>query len=260
MLEIVKEYGFLGEEFLARRRYRALGVEHLHVAQRGAVEIAAEGTEKLIAYGAQKVRLARAVRPAEYEQPRRFGRVPGRGASVRGPENGPADHVAGEAERPFVLPVADEGFKGPFLPEGRGVAHGGMDARGAFLGGGRHEKDGRRWRRFPGPVDDGQVAPPQRPGFLFKNPLKKAGEAQREKGVRKAHGERVGFLIKRQVEGIEPALQRGFAAQLQGFARGGKPFLRGRRAFGAFGRGEAGKQGRSGFGERFHRRREKAVA
>ena len=257
MLKIVNQHGFLGEQFLPDGKDRALGVKQFQIAQGGGIEVAPEGSEQFVAHGADEVRLAGPVRAAEHEQAGGLVRVAER--PVGGPEDGPAGNVAGEAQGPFVLAVADEGVEGPLFPEGRGVAHGGMDAVGLpFLAGNRFGDGGRRHGKGLAAVGDDEPLAPQFAGFFFKAFLEQAGEADAEERVRETDAQGVRFLNERDVEGIEPALQRGFRAEVQRFARGGKPVLQLR--FRAFGVGEAGEQGRSGFGERFGGRREEVVA
>ena len=257
MLEIVNQHGFLGEEFLPDGEDRTFGVEQLQIAQGGGVEIAAEGSEQFVAHGADEVRLAGSVRAAEHEQAGGFVRVVEN--PMRGSEDGAAGDVASEAQGPFVFAVADEGVESPFFPEGRGVAHGGMDAVGLpFFAGSRLGDGGRRYGKGLAAVGDDESLAPQFAGFLFKKFLEQAGEADAEERVRKTDAQSVRIFGERDVEGIEPALQRGFRAEIQCFARGGKPVLK--LGFRAFGVGEAGEQGRPGFGERFGGRREEVVA
>ena len=64
---------------------------------------------------------------------------------MRGPVDGAPGDVAGKAQGPFVLPVADERVEGPFFPKRHRVGHGGMEGVLPAFGSGLDEGN------FPAP-------------------------------------------------------------------------------------------------------------
>ena len=194
--------------------------------------------------------LARPVRAAEHQQARCFADVvERRRAAVRGPVDGAPGDVAGKAQGPFVLSVADKGIECPLFPKRHRVGHGGMEGLPPAFGGRLDEGDGRGRSELPGAVCDGKPFPPKFPGLFFKQFLEQAGEAYAEEGVGETDSQRSRFLIQQDFKGIEPALQRGFRARLQRFAGGGKAILK--LGLWGVGVGEAGEQGRARLGDRF---------
>lgn len=67
------------------------------------------------------------------------------------PVDGAPGDVAGKAQGPFVLPVADERVEGPFFPKRHRVGHGGMEGVLPAFGSGLDEGHGGAGVNFPAP-------------------------------------------------------------------------------------------------------------
>ena len=194
--------------------------------------------------------LAGPVRAAEHQQARGFAYVvERRRTAMRGPVDGAPGDVAGKAQGPFVLPVADERVEGPFFPKRHRVGHGGMEGVLPAFGSGLDEGHGGRRSELSRAVRDGKPFSPKFTGLFFEQFLEQAGEAYAEEGVGETDSQRSRFLIQQDFKRIKPALQCGFRARLQRFAGGGKAILK--LGFGVLGVGEAGEQGRARLRDRF---------
>ena len=113
--------------------------------------------------------LAGPVRAAEHQQARGFAYVvERRRTTMRGPVDGAPGDVAGKAQGPFVLPVADERVEGPFFPERHRVGHGGMEGVLPAFGSGLDEGHGGRRSELSRAVRDGKPFPPEFPGLFFE--------------------------------------------------------------------------------------------
>lgn len=87
---------------------------------------------------------------------------------MRGPVDGAPGDVAGKAQGPFVLPVADERVEGPFFPKRHRVGHGGMEGVLPAFGSGLDEGHGGRRSELSRAVRDGKPFPPEFPGLFFE--------------------------------------------------------------------------------------------
>ena len=152
MLEIIDKNGFFGEQFLPGGEDRTPGEQQFQIAQGSVVEIAPERAEEFVANGPEQMGLAGPVRAAEHQQARGFADVvERRRTAMRGPVDGAPGDVAGKAQGPFVLPVADERVEGPFFPKRHRVGHGGMEGVLPAFGSGLDEGTGGDGVNFPAP-------------------------------------------------------------------------------------------------------------
>lgn len=160
---------------------------------------------------------------------------------MRGPVDGAPGDVAGKAQGPFVLPVADERVEGPFFPKRHRLATAGWRASCRLSGAGWTKGTEGDGVNFPAPYVMESPFPQSSRAFFSNSFWNRLGKAYAEEGVGETDSQRSRFLIQQDFKGIKPALQRGFRARFQRFASGGKAILK--LGFGVFGVGEARRAG-----------------